>query len=225
MRTLALGDIHGCLTALKTLEEFVPFTPEDRIVALGDFVDRGPRSRQVVDWLIARYLRGALIPIRGNHEIMMCAARRDLAPLGEWLSCGGDRTLDSYAPPERGGSGRLADVPDSHWEFLRSRTLAYYETRTHFFVHAGADYDVPLDQQADYTLYWLPFNNPPPHHSGKIMVCGHTVQRDGRPRSIGHAVCIDTWVYGDGYLTCLDVQSGEYWQANERGETRRGSLE
>ena len=222
MRTLALGDIHGCLTALKMLEESVPFTPEDRIVALGDFVDRGPQSRQVVDWLIDRYRRKRLVPIRGNHELMMCAARQDLGPLGEWLSCGGDRTLDSYAPAIR--SGRLSDVPDDHWDFIENRCRPYCETGTHFFVHANADHDIPLDEQPNYVRYWQPFNDPPPHQSGKIMVCGHTVQRNGRPRSIGHAVCIDTWVYGDGWLTCLDVKSGDYWQANERGETREGVL-
>jgi serine/threonine protein phosphatase 1 len=74
-------------------------------------------------------------------------------------------------------------------------------------------------------LYWEHFRNPPAHVSGKVMVCGHTPQKSGRPRSIGHAICIDTWVYGKGWLTCLDVESGKYRQANERGETRSDWLE
>jgi serine/threonine protein phosphatase 1 len=69
-------------------------------------------------------------------------------------------------------------------------------------------------------LYWESFDNPPPHASGKIMICGHTSQKSGRPRGLGHAVCIDTWAYGQGWLTCLDVGSGKYWQADQQGETR-----
>ena len=57
------------------------------------------------------------------------------------------------------------------------------------------------------------------------MVCGHTKQRSGRPRNWGHAVCIDTWVYGDGWLTCLDVRTGRYWQANQAGQTRTDYLD
>jgi len=73
-------------------------------------------------------------------------------------------------------------------------------------------------------LYWEQFNDPP-HESGKIMVCGHTPQRSGRPRDIGHAVCIDTGAHAGGWLTCLDVMSGTYWQANQQGQTRTGILE
>jgi serine/threonine protein phosphatase 1 len=57
------------------------------------------------------------------------------------------------------------------------------------------------------------------------MVCGHTPQKSGRPRNIGHAVCIDTGACGDGWLTCLDIASGKYWQAKQRGETRCSRLE
>ena len=73
--------------------------------------------------------------------------------------------------------------------------------------------------------YWEKFNDPAPHESGKVMVCGHTPQRDGLPRSIGHAICVDTHIYAGGWLTCLDVQTGEYWQANERRQVRAGTLD
>jgi serine/threonine protein phosphatase 1 len=63
-----------------------------------------------------------------------------------------------------------------------------------------------------------------PHCSGKVMVCGHTAQKTGAPLDLGHAVCIDTYVYGSGWLTCLDVQTGELWQARQTGETRTGWL-
>ncbi len=76
-------------------------------------------------------------------------------------------------------------------------------------------------------LYWekLSAGDSRPHESGKIMICGHTQQRSGKPLNLGHAICLDTWAYGDGWLTCLDVGLGMYWRANQRGETRPGWLE
>jgi serine/threonine protein phosphatase 1 len=223
MRHLAIGDIHGCSRALHTLAAWVPFRDEDVLITLGDYVDRGPDSFGVLDWLIARHRRGGLIPLAGNHEIMMLAAREDAEALDRWVAVGGDATLASYSHFD--DAGRLSDIPDSHWDFLATQLLAYHEIDTHFFVHAGAWPELPLADQPDLLLYWESFNAPAPHCSGKVMVCGHTIQRSGQPRNVGHAVCIDTNVARGGWLTCLDVATGRYWQANQRGETRRGWLE
>lgn len=222
MRYLAVGDIHGCFRALTALAAFVPFRPEDTVITLGDYVNRGPDSQAVIDWLIAYRRRGNLVALRGNHEIMMLDARDGGEALQRWVGCGGDATLASYSPLE--DAGRLSDVPDEHWQFLEGQTRAWFETPTHFFVHANAYPDCPLDEQPDFMLYWEGFDDPPPHDSGKVMVCGHTSQKSGLPRDLSHAVCIDTWACGKGWLTCLDVGSGRYWQANQRGETRRGHL-
>jgi serine/threonine protein phosphatase 1 len=220
---LAIGDIHGCFTALETLAAAVPFSADDLLVTLGDYVDRGPDSRAVVDWLIERWRLGTLIPLRGNHELMMQEARVFKGLWNTWLSFGGDATLASYAPPGR--DGRFDDVPEEHWEFFERSCRDYYETETHFFVHANADPQLPLDKQSAPTLFWEKFYDPPPHVSGKIMVCGHTAQKSGLPKNLGHAVCIDTWVYGDGWLTCLDIATGRFWQANQKRESRRGNLD
>jgi len=67
--------------------------------------------------------------------------------------------------------------------------------------------------------------NPAPHCSGKIMVCGHTSQKSGVPLNLGHAICIDTWAYGKGWLTCLDVISGRVWQANQAGQQREAWID
>ena len=222
MRHVAVGDVHGCLKALTSLVEFVELQPDDVLVTLGDYVDRGPDSCAVLDWLIAYQRRGKLVALRGNHEIMMLAARDSGEDRSTWKQCGGDAALASYSP--FGDKGRLADVPDTHWEFLES-TIAYYETPTHFFVHANAYPDCPLAEQPDFMLYWEQFDDPPQHESGKVMVCGHTPQKGGRPRSVGHAVCIDTWACGKGWLTALDVGTGRYWQANQKGDRRGGWLE
>jgi serine/threonine protein phosphatase 1 len=223
MRHLAIGDIHGCFQALTTLAAYVPFAADDVVITLGDYVNRGPDSFAVLDWLIARHKRDGLIPLRGNHEIMMLAARDGGDALERWLACGGVATLLSYSP--LGDSGQLDDVPAGHWSFLENDLLAFHETASHFFVHANAFAEMPLDEQPDVMLYWEPFADPPAHESGKVMVCGHTAQRSGVPRNIGHAICIDTWAYGKGWLTCLDAATGKYWQANQQGKTRSGWLE
>jgi serine/threonine protein phosphatase 1 len=221
-RCLAIGDIHGCFDALTTLAEYVPLEADDCLVTLGDYTSRGPDSCKVLDWLIARHKQGHVIALRGNHEIMMLQARDREDFRRDWLSYGGDATLASYSPVA--GEGRLAVVPAAHWQFLEEELRGWYETPTHFFVHANYHPDCPLSEQPEDMLYWEKFDDPRPHESGKIMVCGHTPQKSGIPRNIGHAVCIDTWAYGQGWLTCLDVGSGKYWQANQRRETRSGWL-
>src|SRR5882724_10961248 len=116
MRTLAIGDIHGCLRALDAILEMVRPQPDDLVVALGDYADRGPESRGVIDRLLELRGRCRLVPLRGNHDQMMLDARSGYETLREWLLCGGSKTLASYAGP--GGSSGLADVPEQHWHFL-----------------------------------------------------------------------------------------------------------
>ena len=214
-RTLAIGDIHGCYRSLEALATFAAFTPDDRIITLGDYVDRGPDSRHVLQWLIDRNSNGSLIPLRGNHELMMLAARKSERHRDEWLACGGEAVFSSYCIDQ------LSDIPSEHWDFLANSLRSHYCTNTHFFVHANAYAEIPFDDQPDFMLYWEFFGNPIPHESGLTMVCGHTPQRDGVPLTIGHAICIDTWACGKGWLTCLDVDSGLCWQSNESGSTRR----
>ena len=213
-RHLAIGDIHGCITALTSLIEFVELRPDDTIVTLGDYVDRGPDSAAVLEFVMALGNTHKLVPLRGNHEIMMLDARDKKSWLGPWLSYGGEATLRSYG-------GSFDDVPDTHFEFLENRLAPYYECETHFFVHANAAAAVALADQSDAALYWQKYKDPGPHCSGKIMVCGHTQQQSGLPSSNGNSICIDTWAFGEGWLSCLDVDSGTVWQANESGETRR----
>lgn len=222
-RHLAIGDIHGCITALETLIDFVAPDSDDTIITLGDYVDRGPNSRAVLDLIIDLGTHHTLVPLRGNHEIMMLDAREKDSWMRPWLRYGGDATLQSYAA-KKGATGSFADIPDSHLHFLENTLVPWYECDSHFFVHAFADAKVPLPEQTEATLYWRKFINPEPHSSGKTMVCGHSIQESGLPRNLGHAICIDTWAYGEGWLSCLDVESETVWQANEAGETRQFSL-
>lgn len=223
-RILAIGDVHGCAFALDALLRAVQPAPDDLLVTLGDYVDRGLDSAAVLNRLLRLGETHRLVCLRGNHEQMMTDARAGDGELAFWLSCGGEATLMSYCPFD--DRGTLADVPDEHWHFLEKRCVDWFETDRHLFVHGGVVPHLPLDRQTELVLRWKTFEAVEPHVSGKVMVCGHTPQRDGRPKSLGHAVCIDTNAYGDGgWLTCLEVNSGRYWQANERGEVREGEVE
>ena len=223
MRVLAIGDIHGCSRALDTLLAAVAPRPDDLLITLGDYVDRGPDSRGVLDRLLRIRQTGRLVALRGNHDLMMVSARASLEPVDGWLACGGRETLVSYGT---GGTlGRFEDVPDEHWEFLEKGCVDWYETETHLFVHANADPNLPLSEQPDYLLFWEPLGDPKPHHSGKIIVCGHTRQLSGEPLDLGFLICVDTWVYGQGWLTCLDVGTGQIWQANQLGQKRTAWLQ
>ena len=223
-RHLAIGDIHGCFTALETLVAFVGIRSDDVLVALGDYVDRGPRTKDVLEWLIAFDLAQTLVPLRGNHEIMMLNARMNPSDKLRWGQFGAIETLESYEGTNNDVAD-LADIPESHWQFLSDRLLSYFETDTHIFVHASVDPCVPLDQQSDQSLYWGRYSDKfPGHMSGKMIVCGHTSQHSGLPAMNGHAICIDTGACKNGWLSCLDVQSGTVWQANEAGVTRQLEL-
>jgi serine/threonine protein phosphatase 1 len=225
MRTLAIGDIHGCRASLDHLLAFVDPKPGETIITLGDYVDRGPDSKGVIDRLIGLHVAGQLVPLRGNHELMMLGAQQGgQDSLHFWLTCGGVQTLESYVPAEQ--IPTPDDVPATHWHFLRHTCVDWYETDTHFFVHANVHPEKQLDEQTTEFLHWESFAAGwhRPHCSGKVMVCGHTQQRSGVPLNLGSAVCIDTWAYGGGWLTCLDVTTGDFWQANELGATRRGNI-
>jgi serine/threonine protein phosphatase 1 len=233
MRLLAIGDIHGCLRAFNTLLDAVAPTPDDQIITLGDYVDRGADSRGVLDRLLALQNAGRLVALLGNHDVMMLGARHMADPF--WLACGGDATLLSYGVTDEqieqalDGAGSLPDllrgVPKRHWRFLEDDCVPWFESEKHFFVHANACADVALDDQPDYMLYWEKLIEPCVHLSGKIMICGHTKQRSGRPLDLGTTICIDTGAYEDGWLTCLEVNTGRIWQANELGKARTGWLE
>ncbi|MBK1833545.1 metallophosphoesterase family protein [Roseibacillus ishigakijimensis] len=215
---LAIGDIHGCLTSLETLLDTVQPTPDDLVVTLGDYVDRGPDSKGVIDFLLAFRQTHQLVHLMGNHEIQMLRALEGAPHLARFLSaaCGGQGTLDSYG-------GSFEDVPGEHWDFMKSAAL-YHELEGHILVHAGLAADLPVDQQGRETYYYQRFYEQEPHCSGKVVVCGHTIQGD-LPSDIGHAICLDTCAYGGGWLTALDLDSGHLWQSNEKGQCRELELE
>ena len=222
MRTIAIGDIHGCAKALDTLLAALTLTARDELNFLGDYVDRGPDSKGVLDRLIQLNLGRQATFLRGNHEVMMLAAQDGVDSLRFWLQHGGQAALYSYGP-----SAVVNDIPDHHWHFLRSTCIDALETDHHLFVHANLEFDKPLNEQTLDWLQWTPLipKKHRPHCSGKTMICGHTQQTSGLPLRLEQAICIDTRAYANGWLTALNVESGQYWQSNQQGEVREGMLQ
>ncbi len=190
-RHFAIGDIHGCITALTTLLDYVVPGSDDTIVALGDYVDRGPDSAAVIEFLISLGKSNRLVALRGNHELMMLDSREKDSWFRAWLSYGGRETLQSYSL-DIDDAASIGRIPESHLDFLENRLLPYHECESHLFVHAHAEEDKLLAEQADSSLYWRKYINPEPHCSGMTMVCGHTAQHSGVPAHNDHSICVDT---------------------------------
>lgn len=199
--------------ALKSLVEHLCPQLDDTIIMLGDYVDRGPDSRGVIDYLISLSKRCRLVPLFGNHEEMMFEVLVDEKPPYDWLRHGGVDTLDSY-----GFVGDLNVVPESHRDFLRN-LVDYFKTDTHFFVHANYDPNLELDEQPPELLRWIKLTDlmPPPHRNGLRAVVGHTHHREGGILELPHLICLDTYCYGGFWLTAMDVESGKIWQVNSEG--------
>lgn len=226
MRILAIGDIHGCLHQFNDLLAAVQPMANDLVITLGDYVDRGADSRGVLERLIELRNGGMrLLCLRGNHEVMMLNARgRDRGETANWLAVGGLQTLGSYGGTP-GKAGTILDVPESHWDFLDTGLLDYYETERFIFVHAGVHCDLDMSEQSELMLYWEFLGDAMQHRSKKTIVCGHTAQRSGEPKVVPGAVCIDTHAYGGGWLTCLDAENGTYVQVNPMGKRREGRID
>ena len=218
-RTIAIGDIHGCAVALDTVLAEIAPQPSDTIVALGDYVDRGPESSRVIETLIDLVTHCRFVPLIGNHELMMFKGMNNQKDFDFWFQYGGNTTLASYG-------NSLRNIPQHHLTFL-SHCIRFFETDTHFFVHANYDSDEPLDEQPDGLLFWEHIGDfaPPPHYSGKTAVVGHTPQVDGHIRDLGHVKIIDTFCYGDQWLTALDLTNNLIIQGNNNGDLRTSRLE
>jgi serine/threonine protein phosphatase 1 len=216
-RTIAIGDIHGCAAALEAILRAICPALDDRIITLGDYVDRGPDSRAVIDRLIRLRDECSLVSILGNHDALFLGACKGENATA-FLMMGGGLTMASYGaetPPD------FNKVPVSHREFLEA-CAAYHDTESHIFVHASYVPHLPMAEQPELALRWEKLHDeiPAPHASGKTVIVGHTSQKCGKILDLGYIKCIDTWCCGGGWLTALDVGSGRIWQADRDGRLR-----
>lgn len=188
MGLIAIGDIHGCARTLGALIGKLAPTSEDHLVFLGDYVDRGPNARGVVNRLLALAEQVPCTFLRGNHEAMMLDALAGKDPYF-WALNGGAQTQDSYRIP----SGTV-EIPPEHIDFLRATEL-WFDTPDFFFVHAGLLPDRTVARSVeegdeDIFLWERGFLHAETLAWEKTVVCGHTPHRF--PRNEKQLVLIDT---------------------------------
>lgn len=215
-RLIAIGDVHGCAHALEALIDAIDPGEGDQLVFLGDLIDQGPESREVLEQIILLKQRCSVVLIQGNHEEMLYAATENEKALRFWEECGGMRTLNSYH-----FGGGLKDIPPEHWKLLEE-CRPYYETDDHIFTHANYQPDLPMESQPGYQLRWaiLEPEMMRPHMSGKCVLLGHTEQLQGDILDLDFVKCIDTACWRYGWLTAIDVLTNQIWQASRWGILR-----
>ncbi|MDP2815564.1 MAG: metallophosphoesterase family protein [Rectinemataceae bacterium] len=257
-RILAIGDIHGCAYHLQKLLAAVEPTKEDLLVTLGDYIDRGPNSKGVIDILLSLHQdrKKNIVSVRGNHDALplMCLddglnttkkyypeignSDREVfkrwrrvshqEPADLWWENQAAATLSSYARNKglnkglRDVSGEMRKmvielIPQEHIEFLRDTCVDACETDDFIFVHGGLCPDLPLTEQPLFALHWTRFDETwKPHISGKKVICGHTPLPDFQVHDLDYATCVDTGAFmARGFLTCMDVLSGQLWQIDD----------
>ncbi|MBR0190535.1 MAG: serine/threonine protein phosphatase [Thermoguttaceae bacterium] len=236
-RLWAIGDIHGFSLAFSRILDAIQPEPDDVIVTLGDYIDRGPDSRGVLDRVIRLQTECQLKTLRGNHEQMLLDlwarekngtlykpiwksffSKKHELQLKDWLDLGGRQTLSSYGPL----TTKISQIPHDHLDFMASTEL-FFETPGFLFMHAAYVPQLEMaDQPQEVLLYHrLRVSVPEPHISGKKVYVGHSAQRTGEILDCGHLVCIDTCLYGGGWLTAVEVQTGETLQVDAGGRFRR----
>lgn len=224
-RIVAIGDIHGHAAEFRALINAIQPTPTDLIVTLGDYIDRGPNSFDVIEQLIDLHetKKTNIVSLRGNHEDLMIYALDSFIVLGKWLKNGGRQTLTSYN--YEGEGGVIACIPPSHIEFIKETCVDWLEMKRFIFVHGGLEHDKPLWLQEKDVIHNIRLKEIQPHQSGKILVCGHS--RVDQISHCGYAICIDTkmGVATDGKLTGLDINSGNYWQIDNQLKINLGQIE
>lgn len=195
-RLYAVGDIHGCLDQLRHIVELCEkdrASQRSTFIFLGDYIDRGPDSAGVIDFLInlQKWSPDHIICLRGNHEDLLLSALGGEDAELNWLANGGDATLQNY------GVSHARDLPPSHIEWLRS-LLLFHDDGQRFFVHAGVHPDRPLDRQRTRDLLWIrePFLSSVKNF-GRLIVHGHTPLKSGVPDLRANRLNLDTGaVYG-----------------------------
>jgi serine/threonine protein phosphatase 1 len=199
--TFAIGDVHGCLDKLERLlkacEAHAGGGPA-RFVFLGDYIDRGPDSRGVVELLMRRQAAqpGTVVCLRGNHEQMAIMAHADARAMPLWLENSGATTQRDY----RRSGGR---IEDAHLAWLAALPFCH-DDGLRFFVHAGVDLSVPLSQQPGEVMLWMrePFlSECDDVDLGRLIVHGHTPVRTGVPDLRKRRLNLDTAAVLGGPLT------------------------
>jgi serine/threonine protein phosphatase 1 len=225
-RVYAIGDVHGRLDLLTALLDSIDRddagrdVARTRIVLLGDLVDRGPQSKQVIDHLIERDWHGREVAmLKGNHEeVFLLTLAGDLEATRFWLRIGGAETMISYGTPaeliESGDPLDIAEdfmrrVPSGHVAFLQSMGDSLV-IGGYCFVHAGIKPGVPIDRQKPADLRWIRdrFLDYEGSH-GAMIVHGHSIATE--VENLHNRIGIDTGAYASGKLTSVGLEGDQRW--------------
>jgi serine/threonine protein phosphatase 1 len=224
-RTLVVGDIHGKLTLFNRLLEKLEYQPQqDRLILIGDLVDRGEDSQGVVSRAIElkKEAPNRVMVIRGNHEAMMLAAlahpESEQAEL--WYYNGGVETIQSYMDEE----GNL-DVPEEHWDFMASLPT-WYEDDHAIYVHASlpegddGNFLHPNEAPENPELYWARNRHFFAEYKGKTVVFGHTITGMvfGEREKVwfrDSLICVDTGAYLTGVLSAVELPSRNVFSVSD----------
>jgi serine/threonine protein phosphatase 1 len=153
---------------------------------------------------------------------MLVDAHRDRHRQPIWESLAGDCPLSGYAGATV--AARLEIVPAEHWNFLETGCHNYFETPEYIFVHGGLRSHLDPAQEDAEHLQWMTLASAEKHYSGRKVICGHSPQASGRIADLGHTIGVDTGIAQGGWLSCLALESGEFWQADAQGQCRSGKL-
>ncbi|OFX35817.1 MAG: hypothetical protein A2W95_04670 [Bacteroidetes bacterium GWA2_40_14] len=208
-RLFAIGDIHGCFDLLKELvENKIQLQKDDKLILLGDYIDRGDKSKEVVDFIIELSENGYdIIPLMGNHEAMLLDAFENEKDISKWIQNGGNETLKSFEIDS------LKDIESKYIEFIKGLRY-YYAFEDYLFVHAGFNDNVLNPFTDYYSMLWKckeTYTNP--LLSEKTIIHGHNPVRvaicEERVLAKHRVINIDTGcVYEDsegyGRLTAYD---------------------
>jgi serine/threonine protein phosphatase 1 len=226
-RQIVIGDVHGHFDGLCKLIEFCQLVADDRLYFLGDVIDRGPKSAEVVKWIREREYPCLM----GNHEVMLLASFNDgdidEIALRHWLPSGGDTTLLSYGD---------AGVPQDDLDWFASLP-PYLDLGDIFLVHAGVDPFLSLEHQNNDQFCWIRekfLSNHFPYFPDKTIVTGHTITftlPGVRPGEIAQGpgwIDIETGAYHrkSGWMTGLDLTNAIVYQVNVfSGKQRKQPLD
>jgi serine/threonine protein phosphatase 1 len=223
VRVYAIGDIHGRVDLLDAAIERIDAdlaakpVPHSIEVFLGDYVDRGPASRQVLDRLVTRKRTRPVVFLKGNHETLMTDFLSNPRILDDWQRLGGLETLMSYgvtptvdadaATQARFAAAFRQALPETHRKFLAD-LKSTFTCGDFFFVHAGVRPGIPLANQREEDLLWIRHDFLSCEKDfGKIIVHGHTPV--SKPEIRPNRINIDTGAYATGQLTCLMLEADE----------------
>jgi serine/threonine protein phosphatase 1 len=219
-RTFVIGDIHGCVDEVDRLVDALAPAAADTLVFLGDYVDRGPASKGVIDRLLRLRREGPrCVFLRGNHEDMFLGFLGEGGAFGEaFIANGGGHTLRSYGLQGEFGQLRGDHLPPEHLEFLRSLQM-HCAVGGFLCVHAGINPSRSLAAQRDEDLLWIRDDFVlRPHPFPFTVLFGHTPQREvlvDLPYKIG----LDTGLVYGNKLSCLELAEQRLIQLR-RGERR-----